>query len=180
MIIVTGADNTGKTTLVEHLIVKFPQLQLLNEYHTKPPKDKDDWIEWLLPPLTRKPFGDFNLAEGEYPQYLADRFYLDEFVYGPICRGSTIIDEKEKRILDHLLLMKDPLIIHTGLFLEKMSSTFGDREQYPNLKQNIKIMDAFTKLFEEPPYSMLKRYVFDFTYDKSYEAIDKFLEGRHV
>ena len=73
MIIVIGLDNTGKTTLVNHLSEKF-NVPIAQRYHTLPPKDGEDWTSWLREQIEST------------DEVIHDRFFFDELVYGPVLR----------------------------------------------------------------------------------------------
>ncbi len=168
MIIVCGPDNTGKTHLVEHLSEKF-NIPKVGKYHTLPPTDYSDWVVWAEKVL-------LNTA-----QSIADRFYIEEFIYGPVMRGKIGMTEYQRRQLDKLFMDRDPLIILCNTSLHNIKKTFGDRIQYPQIQDIRKIQDRFYEVIDTPPFKFMTRLDFDYEFDPKYEridtAIDNYLKG---
>lgn len=166
MIIVTGPDNCGKTSLVEHLKKRF-LLEQVPRYHTMPPVDVADWVQWLKDTLTH-PSVD-NL--------IADRFYVEEFVYGPVIRGGVIIGQEDKEQIDKLLLLCQPLIIHCDTSWGNIEKTFGDRKQYPTSEQNKKVKERFGQVLDGYPFMFTYKYKFNYEIDPDYNRITHYVSA---
>lgn len=78
IIIVEGADKTGKSTLVEQIQKQHPNFSVI---HTGPPKTNNPAREYARELLKR-------IKAGENVIY--DRMCLGELVYGPLIRGTTM------------------------------------------------------------------------------------------
>lgn len=134
MIIITGCDNTGKTTLAEHLSDKF-NIPIAKRYPELPPRDADDYYRYIK-------------NEIEKPGIrIYDRFLLDELVYGPVIRGGMIFSVEQMSTLVNMLLLKSPLVICTELFADDIVGTFGERKQYIKMEEVKTIMAAFNNMF---------------------------------
>lgn len=116
MIIFTGMDNSGKTTLATKISQELglPLVKSLGPDHTR-----DEKHLWFLDQMTR---------ELAYPgSVIFDRFLpFEEMVYGKVLRGDPIysLDDPYMRSLKDLY----PTIIYTRPSSEVIFN-FGDREQ---------------------------------------------------
>ncbi len=163
MIIVCGPDNTGKTRLVEHLSQKF-HIPRVEKYPTLPPTDYADWERWVTA----------NLLNPE--QCIADRFYVEEFVYGLVMRGKIGINEAQKNYLDMLFAQRDPLIILCNTSLETILSNYHEREQYPKPEKVLEIQRAFREILStEAPFCNRDKYHFNWKLDRDYIAVDSYI-----
>ena len=128
MLIFTGMDNSGKTTLVNQLSKKL-HLPIIKSMG--PNFSKEEKHLWILDQLTReKCFPD---------SVLYDRFLpLEEMVYGKVLRGDPIysLDGYYMGLLKEL----DPIITYTRPPRKKIFD-FGDREQMKGvIKQREKLL----------------------------------------
>lgn len=116
MIIFTGMDNSGKTTLATRTSreLGLPIVKSLGPDHTR-----DEKHLWFLDQMTR---------ELAYPgSVIFDRFLpFEEMVYGKVLRGDPIysLDDSYMKSLRDL----NPTIIYTRPSSEIIFN-FGDREQ---------------------------------------------------
>lgn len=170
MIIVVGLDNTGKTTLVNHLSDKF-NIPVAKRYHTLPPRDGDDWISWVREQI-------------ESPdEALYDRFFFDELVYGPVIRKKYCCSIRQISEVCQMLVVKQPMVIVTYLPLEDLFKTFKDREQYPHLDQLNALQAKYSSLTQRPPFTLLSNLWF-FNYitdpDKQYvsQAVENYINNK--
>ena len=116
MLIFTGMDNSGKTTLVNKVSkdLGLPVIKSLGPNHSR-----DERHIWFLDQMTR---------EKAFPSsVIFDRFLpFEEMVYGKVLRGDPIysLDDPYMKSLKDL----DPIIVYTrpssGVIFN-----FGDREQ---------------------------------------------------
>ena len=116
MIIITGMDNSGKTTLATKVSQELglPLVKSPGPNHTK-----DEKHIWFLDQMTR---------EAVFPNStIFDRFLpFEEMVYGKVLRGDPIysLDDHYMKSLKDL----NPFIIYTRPSSEVIFN-FGDREQ---------------------------------------------------
>lgn len=116
MLIFTGMDNSGKTTLVNKVSqdLGLPVVKSMGPDHTK-----DEKHIWFLDQMTR---------ERAFPgSVIFDRFLpFEEMVYGKVLRGDPIyfLDDPYMKSLKDL----DPTIVYTRPPSEIIFN-FGDREQ---------------------------------------------------
>lgn len=165
MIIVEGADNTGKTSLVNHLIERF-KLEKVPRYHTLPPQDYKEWAEYSIGIMSRR----------DVSNLIADRFFISEFVYGPIMRHKIGIHfEDQLELIDAFRDLR-PLIILCDPGDEAISKNFNDRQQYPELDDNLKVARGFRNVLRLPPFTYSRQIVYDYTVDPDYKNIDMLLK----
>lgn len=169
MIIVTGADNSGKTTLVKHLVKEFTISQLPS-YKPLPPVDYIDWFRWVRDTLQRT---DDKVDK----QLVADRFYIDEFVYGPVMRGEVGVYSHKKQALDTLVNDARPLIILCHTDIKTIEKTYKERPQYPTLEQIVEIQQKFLKVLQSYPFNNCPVHIWDYTKDKTKIHVDKAVEN---
>lgn len=95
LIIIEGADKTGKTTLAKAIEKRFGY----RYHHSGPPKGHpaDEYIDFLL-----------NLKRPT----VCDRFHLGELVYGPMFRGKAGISPLELLTIERVLRLKQTILIH--------------------------------------------------------------------
>jgi hypothetical protein len=163
MIIVCGPDNTGKTHLVEHLSKTF-NIPKVEKYHTLPPVDYSDWVVWAEKVLLNP------------NQSIADRFYIEEFVYGPVMRGKIGMTAGHQRHLDKLFADRDPLIIHCDTCFRNISKNYDERVQYPEMNQIKRIQNKFYEVLDSSRFSLMTQLNFDYEFDPHYERIDKAID----
>ena len=105
MIIVEGADNVGKTTLVRQLREQDPELRLLKRKKFNPRKNEtigSSYIKALIPP-------DGNLDRHGYS--IADRMLASECIYGELFRGGCRMTEEEHESIHNLLDSYQALVV---------------------------------------------------------------------
>ncbi|MCU7521962.1 MAG: hypothetical protein HF312_17235 [Ignavibacteria bacterium] len=160
MIIVTGADNTGKSTLVDHIADKFGIMKV-DRYHTLPPVDYVDWYRWVKQVLDTRTHS------------IIDRFFVDEFVYGPLKRGKISLPEPKLGQLKYMFYRHRPLIIVCETDLETIESTYEQREQYPNLDEIPLVMAKFREVMDSEPFSECPVWYHNFTEPHAAEMTDR-------
>ena len=161
-IVVYGCDNSGKTSLANHIADKFKF-----EYVRSKGGPKMDLIEVLK-------YIHKNLYEG-YINKVFDRFTpIEEFANGIALRN-------ENRIATSFIDTTD-FLNGVGLFIYarpdmETVKNFGEREQMDGIISHI---DQLRNLYDfytvDKIETVRPRYMFDWTKDPSYEKIDKFLE----
>ncbi len=96
LIIVEGADKTGKTTLCQAIVKKFGCRYI----HFSKPKKRaaNEYADLLLSPDEDR---------------VCDRFHLGELVYAPILNRDTQLDDVEFVTIERLLRLKQAILIQT-------------------------------------------------------------------
>lgn len=159
MIVVVGADNTGKTTLVQKLKESF-KLYEIPRYHTLPPTDYADWFRWVK-----------SVLSGRRVDTIVDRFFIDEFVYGPIKRGKIGLEGQKLLELEVMFSEERPLIILCDTAQENIEKTFFERDQYPDLSEIAAIREKFKEVLLEPWLAQCPVITFDYTKDKNFRNV---------
>jgi hypothetical protein len=128
MIIVEGADNVGKTTLVKKLLELDPDLRQLKRKRFNPKIDQSigsAYIRALLPED-----GDF-IAHG---YSVADRMLASECIYGDLFRGGCRISAEEHHAIHNLLNSFEAIVIFCDAPDDSIMKTWHEREQmYPDV-----------------------------------------------
>lgn len=134
MLIFTGMDNSGKTTLVEKMSKKFnlPVVKSLGPDYTK-----DEKHLWLLDQMSR---------EKTIPDsVIFDRFLpFEEMVYGKVLRGDPIysLDDPYMQTLRDL----DPTIIYTRPSSETIFNWDGREQMEGVIETKEKLLAAWDDL----------------------------------
>lgn len=160
MIIVSGPDNSGKSTLVRHLTKELGLGTVSKDYPTPPWKHAEEYTKWIQDILD-----DMNTFD------IVDRCFIDEMVYGPIMRGGICFNKYQYSKCIQAILKATPLFIITDPGDEKIKETFMDRKQYPNLAQNISVAKEFRTILRERPFNDCPSYHFDYRFDPNYHLV---------
>lgn len=157
MLIFTGMDNSGKTTLAVKVSQKLglPLVKSLGPNHTR-----DEKHLWFLDQMTR---------EAAFPDsVIFDRFLpFEEMVYGKVLRGDPIysLDDPYMRSLKDL----NPIIIYTRPSSEVIFN-FGDREQMTGVVETReKLLIAWDDLMWKLTNSGWNVQIYDYTMDSDFE-----------
>ena len=166
MIIVTGCDNTGKTSLAEHLSKKFG-FPIAKRFSHLPPQG-EEWNQW----------GEWVEQELEKPgELIYDRFFIDELVYGPVIRSGYGLSIREITMLSGMLLMKQPMYIYTKLPMNELLKSFEVRKQYIAPSDVSKILSQFNHVNSTWPVKDLSNMTrFSYINDSNYQRIDRVVE----
>ena len=156
MIVVEGMDNTGKTSLVNHLATRYS----LPVIHSAGPRDMLGSFRWVRAALNH-----------HRHHIIFDRFALiSEAVYGTILRGVDMFENPAGLHLWDTFRRLDPIIIYCRPHIGVVTN-FGDRAQMEG------VVDRATQLYsryEEVMADRVKTFLpFDFTVDSDYEKIDQ-------
>lgn len=170
MIIITGVDNTGKSTLAQHLSNKFG-IPIMERYHELPPKDYEDWYRFIVKELDSD------------EETIADRFYIDELVYGPVVRGQIGLTDHQVRMMNTLVAEEKPLIILCHRHPNEIEKNYNSREQYLDMGKIDAIQNEYFELVEKYPFKELT-IGYSIDDDQYYEKIDfqvaLYLKSREV
>lgn len=125
MVIVEGMDNSGKTTLVNQLRVKYPFSVVHSRTYRN--SDPDSWMDATLEIIEASRKKDI----------LCDRFpAITESVYGPVLRGRNVLGEHPRwvNLLQELAKVR-PVIIYCRP-PDMQLTNWGYREQMDGVKKH--------------------------------------------
>lgn len=134
MYIVTGMDNSGKTTLVRRMSEELglPVVKSMGPDHTL-----DEKFLWTLDQMSRE-----KTIPGSV---IYDRFLpLEEMVYGKVLRGNPIFHLKDP----YMKTLKDlnPIIIYTRPSSKTIFNWDGREQMEGVIEQKEKLLDAWDDL----------------------------------
>ena len=167
MIIVTGSDSSGKTTLVKHINERF-NVPIADRFHPLPPSTPSDWqrwYQWVLDSFERE------------DSVVYDRFLIDEYVYGPLLRGGYKISYKKMADLSGALLMKQPLYIYCCPGYNRVVETYYERDQYVDVSLVSQVIARFAHVNCTWPVNQLKNiHRFNYLMDPGRVMVDQVVE----
>ena len=167
MIIVVGCDNTGKTSLVKHIKDKF-EIPEGQRFYSLPPKNEQEWNQWY-----RHIKAHFILN----PNAIYDRFFIDEFVYGPLIRGGYKIGIEKMAELTNLMLIAQPIVIYCWLPLVSLLENYDERGQVFSAYEASQILIRYNEVIDQYPLNLLtNKLIFNYNQDSDYREIDLKLE----
>lgn len=143
LIIVEGADKTGKTTLCKVIAKRFGY----RYHHFGPPKKRpaDEYIDFLL-----------SLKQPT----VCDRFHLGELVYGPMLRGKVGITPLELLTIERMLRLKRAILIHAATDMDVANERLAVSKQRElvDWTMNINASRLFEKVIAQTNVSTVFRY----------------------
>lgn len=145
LIIIEGADNTGKTTLATHLQEIFS----LEYLHLSQPKCENPFQEYM------EVFGNIKVPT------VIDRIHLSEYVYANLWRGGCKISEKQFELLDLEAMdrFEFTIIIHAQapnqIILERCKQ---NREEFLKPEQIEKCANLFHEIIGRTQIPVLDYY----------------------
>lgn len=165
MIIVSGPDNSGKTTLVKRLcedlgLNNMPKCTSLPLW-----ANPDDYFDWVMSTLARGQAND-----------IVDRCYIDELVYGPVMRGKVSFSPMQIDLANKLFEACQPLLIVTDPGLVAISKSYAERDQYPELRENLAVREEYYSVLKNRPFSEVPKYIFDYRFDPDYQLVKSFVK----
>lgn len=162
-IVVYGCDNSGKTSLANHIAEKFN----FNYVRSKggPKMESSEVLKYLEDNLNSERNSVF------------DRFsIIEEYANGLVLRGR---DRFREEFID-----KDHFLDQVELFVYACPSmdavkNWGDREQMDGIIENIDRLREMYRVFSINDVAMMSRnlFVFDWTRDSDYSKFDAWLEA---
>ena len=141
MLIITGMDNSGKTTLVQQLLKELNRNPFQEERYkvvnSPGPVSKELQEGWVLAQLT--------LGAEERATNIYERFpLLEEVVYGSVLRDNPLFEYGDAYF--KLLKKENPLIVYTRPSREKIFN-FGDRHQMEGvIEKSTELLAAYDDL----------------------------------
>lgn len=156
LIVIEGADKTGKTTLAQEISTKLGY-----EYHhfgAPGPNPADEYAEFLI--ALAKPT-------------VCDRFYYGENVYGPLLRGKSLITPLQKIVIERLCRVKSGILIHARPPLDVVQHRMGMLgDKLITKAQNEKAYAMFNHVLHK---STMPKYIYDSSQSKSLENFMKYI-----
>lgn len=123
MIIIEGADNCGKTRLLQDLVEIDPKLHVIKRRRFKPDRDETIATSYINALIPRD--GD-RIAHG---YGIMDRLLASECIYGDLLRGGSRITAGEHLAILNLLVSYQAVIVHCDIPDDRILQTWTEREQ---------------------------------------------------
>jgi hypothetical protein len=123
MIVIEGADNVGKTTLIQQLLALDPTLFVMKRTRFNPRLGGtigQSYLQMLLPlhhERTRLQFG------------IADRLLASECIYGALFRDGCRMSDSEHFLIKAALLSYGAIVIHCDAPDATIQATWNERPQ---------------------------------------------------
>ena len=165
MIIVSGPDNSGKTTLVGKLCESLRLNNLPKCQHLPLWEHPVQYSDWIVDTISHGKYND-----------IVDRCFIDEVVYGPVMRGKICFNAYQAQDCANALVMRKPLIIITNPGVDLITKSYAEREQYPKIHQNIQVLDRYYDVMNEYPFNQCPQYIFDYRFDPNYEIVSHIVQ----
>lgn len=143
MIIVEGADNVGKSTLVQQLIELDPSLHVMHRPRYRPGQGEtiaDSYLRALSPPAD-----DYAMLAHS----IADRFLASECIYGQLFRGGCRITRDQHMLIRGLLIQFNAMIVWCNPPDDAIKATWREREQLYSEAESLGIAHAYRALLPE-------------------------------
>lgn len=156
LIIVEGAENTGKSTLVERLLVRFPELVKIDKI--RGPKTREVYLHELDKV--------FKYCFSGIPT-IVDRFYFVELVYRAVLNDRPIaFSPADQDALEAIIKLAHPFLIRCHVPYEVMAKTYEERDQMIDLETNRIIQEEYERLLAFYVTEVIPWYYeYDFTQD---------------
>ena len=145
MIIVEGADNVGKSTLVAQLLGLDPTLRFLDRPRFRPGQGETITHSYMRALFPLDATHDYTAQAHS----IADRFLASECIYGELFRGGCRITPDEHLILRGILMQYDAQIVWCDPPNEAISKTWGEREQMYSESVSLSIAAAYRERIHE-------------------------------
>lgn len=141
-IIIFGADNTGKTTLANNIVKRFPEAKVVKSLG---PASYEDQVEYI----------ESHVVSPDVEVF--DRFpIIEEFTCGRVLRNKNNFSEVSKTWIK-MVFDKIDLLIFCDPGMENILN-WGTREQMEGIKENI---EKLYKAYLEFPSEISKKYGVD-------------------
>lgn len=142
LVIIEGADKTGKTTLAKKIVEKFGY----------------SYAHFAAPgPDPGREYADF-LINLDKPT-VCDRFYIGEQVYGPLLRGKSVISNLQKATIERLCRYRGAILIWANTPIEVAQERLAkSKEEDVTLKENESAWYMFRDIIKEIPITPMCAY----------------------
>lgn len=133
LVIIEGADKTGKSTLAHAIEKRFGYSY--RHFGAPGPDPGREYAEFLA-----------SLKEPT----VCDRFYIGEQVYGPLLRGKAIITNLQKAVIERYCRFRGAVLIWACTPLEIVQERLvRDGDDLISLEQNAKAWNMFKSVISE-------------------------------
>lgn len=142
LIILEGADGTGKTCLAQSLTAHIKKLypnDPITYLHKGPPKH--DWMNEYCKPITEwyHPTNSRHL--------ILDRWHWGERVWPAIFGRESIMDDYAWKFTEDLIRRNGGVVIHCHQHIETQQEVMRARgEDIPDFDQLMRVMDAYDRI----------------------------------
>ena len=126
MLLIEGADNVGKTTLIQQLRQLDPMLRVLHRDRFRPGRGETLALSYARALLPKS--GDHVV----HSYGIADRFFASECIYGALFRGGCSMTPAEHDGVLRTLARYDPIVVHCDAPDDVITSSWASREQLYN------------------------------------------------
>lgn len=165
MLIVEGADNSGKTTLVRRLAEEVRLLLIANKHKPRTKSQAFEFLNLAIPLSKRFPT-------------IFDRWSpISEMVYGPVIRGQAILTEHDVDVARAAPLLAGikPMIIYCRPDDETIRGTIRDRNQMTGVPERInQVIKAYDRVIDHWAHTPTNSYPtirYDYRDPEAYEFI---------
>lgn len=148
MIVIEGADNTGKTTLIESLAKEF-RLPTIKSFRPPTVKTIIDFHNWAKA-APRTPVMDRHPA-------------ISDYIYGHILRGESPSDPQLIQFLRNQVFL-----VYCQPPIDTIRGTYLDRAQLEGTHENL---DRILSEYESLMSSLEPDFTYDYTNPKSLNAL---------
>lgn len=140
---------------------EFPQLELVNK--RSGPGTKEDLLKYANHYLT--------MSKHDLGGMVFDRFTIpSEYVYGVAIRNMINLDPADCYLLETRLLSKKPLVIYCTRPIERILSSFDERDQMEGVKENIeKVHMLYEAVMDRLGFEWMIEY--DYEREGDYEEV---------
>jgi len=146
IIVLEGADASGKSTLAKKLVEAFNGEYVKFSQPVKPPYE-----EYL----------HFLLNHDQSKTYILDRFMYGELVYGPIFRGAAGFSMLDLNYLEMVLMRFNHIVIHCQVDLSHNLKKLSERgDDFVKLNQVEDIRLRYKAVFD---HALIEQFIYDWT-----------------
>lgn len=190
VIIIEGADSTGKTQLCKYLqdLVEGKCHIIHSNYSKQLPENNHRRQHFLIAKFVSKQFDCRHYTGNRL--VILDRNYISDIIYGQIGYGSKGTLKQKIKTLSKLfkILSKNAnvIVIHCNPVESKFDTCFEKRQELLSKKENETIRKLYSKFFlsREFLYTLRKNkisyYEYSFLEDLKYKQLHEFLERNGV
>lgn len=157
IIILEACDGQGKTTLAKQLCIDFKAKFI----HTSAPKTKNAYSEYI------EMLKNIDISKN----YVFDRAFHGELVYGPVFRNKSTVSLKQLKFLENIVKKHGVFCIYCWTDIENTRSVFANRGELFTKIEHVPILhEKFQKIIKK---SALEWSTFDWRTDSYISLVNK-------